>query len=87
MLCFPRFKFFYMRKGEEIELARGEVVDAQDGEAEVQIFTRQTPRSKRYELGEPITFTASEFGEIAMACHLFASDLVCRLPTIRPLTG
>jgi hypothetical protein len=87
VLRFPRFKFFYMRKGEEIELARGEIVDAQDGEAEVQLLSRQTQRSKRYELGERITFTASEFGEIAMACNLFASDLVYRLPTIRPLTG
>jgi hypothetical protein len=87
VLSFPRFQFFYMRKDQEIELARGEVVDAQDQEPEVEILCRQVTRSKRYELGERITFAASEFGEIAMACNLFARDLASRLPTIPPSTG
>lgn len=79
-LSFPRWKFFYMRGGEEIELAQCERVDAGDGEPEVQILGRFVPRSRTYHLGERITFTASEFSEIAMACSFFGNELASKLP-------
>ena len=80
-------KFFYMRGNEEIELARDERVDAGDGEPEVQILGRLVSRSRTYQLGERITFTASEFSEIAMACSQFGNDLASKLPASKSLPG
>jgi hypothetical protein len=82
-LSFPRHKIFYMRAGEEIEIALGERVDASDQYPEVQILGRLVTRTRTYELGERVTFTASDFYEIAMACHFFAIDLVSKLPTVQ----
>ena len=81
-LSFPRLKVFYCRQGEEVEIRPNEPVDAQDGQAEVQLLGRIELRSKRYRQGERITLTARDFGEIAMACHYFASDLARKLPTL-----
>jgi hypothetical protein len=41
-LTFPRWKFFYMRGEEEIEIAPGEPVDAQNGQPLVDILGRLT---------------------------------------------
>ena len=79
---FPRFKIFYNRKGEEIEVRPGERVDAEDGEPEVQIMMRRVTASKTYRMGERITFSADQFSEIAVACNLFATDLAAKLPTL-----
>jgi hypothetical protein len=81
-LRFPRFKIFYYRKGEEIEVRPDERVDAEDGEPEVQIMMRCVTASKTYRLGERITFNANQFSEIAVACNMFATDLVGKLPTL-----
>ena len=81
-LNFPRYKFFYFRKGEEIEIAPGEPVNAEDGEPDVQILARNVTRSQKYDLGERITFTPSQFNEIAMACWRFGADLASKLPTV-----
>ena len=86
-LSFPRWKFFYMRGSEEIELAQGERLDAGDGKPEVDILGRLVPRSRSYRLGERITFTASEFSEIAMACSYFGNELTNKLPARRPASG
>jgi hypothetical protein len=81
-LTFPRWKFFYMRGEEEIEIAPGEPVDAQNGQPLVDILGRLTTRSKSYALGERITFTPEEFTEIAMACGRFGFELAHKLPTL-----
>jgi hypothetical protein len=81
-LSFPRLKVFYMRGNEEIELARDERVDDGTHEPEVQILGRIGTRSRTYQLGERVTFTANEFSEIAMACSFFAKQLASRLPVI-----
>jgi hypothetical protein len=81
-LSFPRLKIFYMRKGEEIEVRGNERVDAQDDQPEVDILGRIEPRSIRYELGDRITLAAKDFGEIAMACHFFASEVARKLPSL-----
>jgi hypothetical protein len=82
ILSFPRLKVFYCRKGEEVEVRRNEPIDAQDDQAEVQLLARIELRSKRYQQGERIALTAGDFGEIAMACHYFASDLARKLLTL-----
>jgi hypothetical protein len=81
-LSFPRLKVFYMRGNEEIELARDERVDDGTHEPEVQILGRIVTRSRTYQLGKRVTFTANEFSEIAMACSFFAKQLASRLPVI-----
>jgi hypothetical protein len=79
-LSFPRMKLFYMRGSEEIEVKRDEPVNADDGEPDVQILGRLVTRSRTYQLGERITFTAGEFSEIAMACSFFGNELASKLP-------
>lgn len=80
-LSFPRLKVFYMRGEEEVELARDERVDAQDGQPDVQILARIVPRSKTYALGDRVTFTTDEFTEIARACSFFGRELAEKLPS------
>jgi hypothetical protein len=84
-LSFPRLKAFYLRGDEEVELRPGEVIDTNTpdnpfGKEEVSIYLRRVTRSRDYSLDEPIVIDASEFFEIAMACHMFASDIATKLP-------
>lgn len=81
-LSFPRIKFFYIRAGEEIELYRHARIEANDGRHETDILGRLEPRSKRYRQGDRIVVTARDFGEIAMACHFFASNVANKLPSL-----
>ena len=87
----PRLKVFYLRGGEEVEIAVGEVIDThevdkpEDPNEGVPIFLRRVTRSREYDLGEPIIITPPEFYEIAMACHMFANDLASKLPLLPPL--
>lgn len=89
-LTFPRLKMFYMRGEEEVELQVGEVIDthAEDnpfgGNEQVSIFMKRVTRSREYALDEPVVIGQRDFYEIAMACHMFASDLATKLPTIQP---
>jgi hypothetical protein len=82
ILRFPRIKFFYIQAGEETELHQNARIEANNGSREVDILGRLELRSKRYEQGERIVLTARDFGEIAMACHFFASDVAQKLPTL-----
>jgi hypothetical protein len=79
-LRFPRMKLFYMRGEEEIELAQDERVDDRSGQASVQILRRLVTRSKMYHLGDRVTFTGTEFSEIAMACAFFGQQLSASVP-------
>jgi hypothetical protein len=81
-LSFPRMKLFYMRGDEEIEVAPNEPVNAQDGEAYVDILGRYVTRSKTYGIGERIKFTPAEFSEIAMSCSFFGTELAGKLPIL-----
>lgn len=86
-LSFPRLKLFYSRREEEVELAPGEILDTHEtdsfaaGEG-VQIFLKSVTRSREYALNDPVSITASDFFEIAMACHLFAADVATKLPSV-----
>jgi hypothetical protein len=44
------------------------------------LFLRRVTRSRDYALDEPVVIEANDFFEIAMACHLFASDVATKLP-------
>jgi hypothetical protein len=85
-LTFPRIRIFYRHGDEEVELMPGEVIDTHDpgnpfGEGqEVEIFMQRVTRSRDYVLGDLVTISASDFYEIAFACHLFAGDLAAKLP-------
>jgi len=79
-LTFPRWKLFYMRGSEEIELAQGERVDDGTGQPDVQILGRLVARSKTYELGERVTFSFRDFSEIAAACSFLGQQIAARLP-------
>jgi hypothetical protein len=88
VLTFPRFKVFYMRGKEEVELRVGEVIDthAADnpfGEKEgVEIFLKREKRVREFTLGEAVLISDQDFFEIAVACQLFASDIAQRLPIV-----
>jgi hypothetical protein len=82
-LYIPRREIFYMRKGEEIEVVPDEPVNAEDGEPEVQLLIRFVVRTHQYPLGERISFSAAQFGEIAAACDHFGVDLANKLPRVQ----
>lgn len=91
ILSFPRFKMFYMRGEEEVEIVPGEVIDTQQednplGKGEmVRMLGKRVTRTKAYALADRVTFTANDFYEIAMACVLFGQDLASKLPTLPPI--
>jgi hypothetical protein len=83
-LRFPRIRLFYERRGEEIEVEGPGRVDSEDGAAEVALLMRLDIRLRRYELGQRLTLTVTDFDEIAFACYHFGSELATRLPALAP---
>jgi hypothetical protein len=87
-LSFPRLRMFYKRGNEEVEVTPGEAIDTHcddnpfGGDEEVPIYMNRVTRSRIYELGESVVISSSDFVEIAMACQLFANDLLAKLPTL-----
>lgn len=76
-LSFPRPQFFYRRGDEEVKLALGSVDEQNE---EISVYFKLVTRSREYDLGEPVVISADDFAEIAMACHLFASEIASKLP-------
>jgi sarcosine oxidase delta subunit len=76
----PRAKIFYMRNGTEVEVAKGHVVDAGDDRDAVQLLFKLEVRTRTFNLGERVIFTAAEFNEIAFACHILGQQLSAGLP-------
>lgn len=80
VLMLPRLKMFYLKDGNEVELEVGAIIDRYEHPEMVEILIKRETRTRSYALGEKVRFDASEFHEIAFACHLFASDLAAKLP-------
>jgi hypothetical protein len=80
ILNVPRVKIFYLRGQDEIEVLAGERVDAGDGRPEVEVLMRFEVRQRSIPLGERLTFTLSEFNEVAFACNFLGQQLASRLP-------
>lgn len=91
-LSFPRIAMFYYRGTLEVELKVGEVIDTHDPAnqfatgQEIPIYVKRVTRSRTYALNDPVIITASDFYEIAMACHMFAADVASKLPTLPATT-
>jgi len=84
-LTFPRIKIFYQNGDSEVEIGPGVVIDTHSddnpfGKEEVEILMRRVTRLKEYALGERVVIEPRDFFEIALACHLFASDVAAKLP-------
>jgi hypothetical protein len=80
-LMLPRLKMFYLKEGNEIELEVGAIIDRYEHPEMVEILIKRETRTKSYALGDKVRFNASEFHEIAFACHMFAGDLASKLPS------
>jgi hypothetical protein len=80
ILNVPRIKIFYLRGGDEIEIAAGERVDSGDGRPEVEVLMRFEARQRSIPVGERLTFTLTEFNEVAFACNFLGQQLASRLP-------
>ena len=79
-LMLPRLKMFYLNAGNEVELEVGAIIDRHEHPEMVEILIKRETRTGSYALGEKVRFDASEFHEIAFACHMFAGDLASKLP-------
>lgn len=75
-LTLPRLQALATVDGIEIEVGPGFV--AGDGGAEISI--KRVNRERIYRIGEKIEIDATQFQEIAFACHLFAEDITSKLP-------
>ena len=82
VLSWPKFKLYYEKNGEEVEVAPGTVVDSGGPEDTVQIMGRLAVEDREFKVGEQIVFKRAEFYDIAWGCWLFAERLVGRLPVI-----
>ena len=76
-LSFPRLRLTSGEGEEAIEVREG-----QHFEKDTEIYIGRVTRSRTYKLDEPVVISASDFFEIAMACHLFASDVASKLPDL-----
>lgn len=76
----PRMKVFYIRRGVEIEIEPDHLVDPGDDRSEVDVLMKLDQKKRTFALGDRIHFTATEFSEIAFACHLLGQQLSSRLP-------
>ena len=83
-LMLPRLKTFYLNAGKEVELEVGAIIDRHEHPEMVEICIKRETRTRSYALGEKVRFNGSEFHEIAFACHMFAGDLVSKLP-VKPI--
>jgi hypothetical protein len=84
ILRFPRVKSFYLRKGEEIELATGHIVDAADGNEQVQVFARIDLRERRFPRHHRLSISMNDFNEMAFACNYFAGQLAAKIASVKP---
>jgi hypothetical protein len=80
VISIPRVKLFYTRAGQEIELERGHLVAPDEGKDHAEIAMRIEERKRPIKIGERVTFTLTEFNEIAFACYYLGRDLIGRLP-------
>ncbi|HEY4942515.1 MAG TPA: hypothetical protein VII56_13890 [Rhizomicrobium sp.] len=86
VLATPRFKIFYLRHGEEVELGPNcKVVPEEESQTEIQIFLKREIRERRYKLGERVQISTEEFHEIAAGCFQFVHDLASKLPVPTPM--
>jgi hypothetical protein len=76
-LNLPRIKAYFMNGDAEIEVESG-----MHFEAETLIMFKRVTRTRAYSLGEPLTFSAADFNEMAFACILFGTDLASKLPIV-----
>ncbi len=81
-LTFPTVVSHYVRDGEKVEFSSGEIIDTRGEPMELFLQVKRSPNTKRYKLGERISLTAKDFGEIAFGCTLFAQDLATKLPIV-----
>lgn len=92
-LSFPRLRMFYKRGNDEVEVVPGEAIDTHcddnpfGSDEDVPIYMNRVSRSRVYRLGEPVVISSSDFVEIAMACQLFANDILMKLPTLPATTS
>jgi hypothetical protein len=78
------------RRGEEIELQVGAIIDRHEHPGMSEILIKRETRIRSYALGQKVRFDATEFHEIAFACHLFAGDLASSFqfgPRHKPCQG
>jgi len=74
-----KFKIFYEKDGEEIEIMGKGVIDGGKG---TKIKLRREDNSISFKLGEIITFNYRQFNEFIVTCHHFGIDLVDCLPKV-----
>ncbi|NPU12052.1 hypothetical protein HL666_14870 [Bradyrhizobium sp. 83002] len=77
-LTLPRLQAFTIVDGNEVEVGPGFVA----GEGGAAISLRRVNRERIYQINDKIELDATEFQEVAFACHLFAEDVVSKLPVI-----
>lgn len=74
-LWIPRMRLTVMQGGEEVELVAG--LQLQEGS---EVTMQSTTREYEYLVGQRISFSPDDFGEIAFACWMMSQDLVSKLP-------
>lgn len=74
-LLLPRLSVVVERDGAEIEVAAQFHIEA--GEV---IQIKRATRSREFGLGEVVSFDATQFQEVALACWFFANDIGTKLP-------
>lgn len=76
VLALPRLAIMHRVGGEPREVRPN--VPLADGENE--LWVQRVKGETAFRLGERVTLTTERLGEMLLACHLFAADLVERLP-------
>lgn len=76
-LFWVKFKLFYEKEGEEIELQGQTII-----ESGASIKMRRENNEMSFNIGEHISLNYRQFNEFIVTCHHFGTDLVDALPKI-----
>lgn len=76
VLTLPRLAIMHRIDGEVREVQPGVPL----AEGQNQLWAQRVNRETAFRMGERVTLTPDQLGEIFLACHFLAADLLARLP-------
>jgi hypothetical protein len=84
-LRFTRRRMFYkLQTDEEVECIPGQPITNPEKLVNAPIMLGAVQETRSFRVGEAVTLTIGDFGEIVMNCNLCGDDLVAKLPVLSP---
>jgi len=76
--------FYKLQTDEEVECIPGQPITNPEKLVNAPIMLGAVQETRSFRVGEAVTLTIGDFGEIVMNCNLCGDDLVAKLPVLSP---